>query len=141
MTHDDALTLARMILSAWPRGGITTDVWVEVLEDLQRGPAEAAYRILRDSSEHQPSIAQLKGAYKAQLGTASEPRIDCFVCGGDGWETVHYEVFGLPNQGVKPCRCKAGDTVDKVHRGIVGHNNAELERLGRTPAPTHRIPA
>lgn len=141
MTRNEATALADRIMRTW-KGSISIDIWAEVLEEMHHGAAETAWKTLRDTSEHQPSIAQFRGAYNAQLGTAHEPRIDCEVCGGDGWETVPEVHNGHAYEAVKPCRCRAGDNVRDVHRRIRALNDAELDRLGLrgdtpgTPRPT-----
>lgn len=126
MNREQANTLADRITHTWPRGGISLDTWGEVLEDMHHGPAEAAWRQLRDTQDHQPSIAMFRSTYQAQLGTAHEPHFACDTCGGDGWVSRTYTVLNIEYSGLKPCNCRNGDLVLDVHRRIVAANDAEL---------------
>ena len=141
MNRADALRLADKITRIWPRGAINVDTWTEVLEELDHyAPAEAAVRKLRDNSDTMPSIAALKGGYRAELGTHVE-HVDCPVCGGDGWaSTKPYVVNNHTYEGVTPCRCKAGEAVRDVHRRIIELNDAELRSHGRTPPEADIVP-
>jgi hypothetical protein len=131
MIDVDARNLAERITRSW-RGGIGTEIWYEVLTELVHGPAESAFKSLRDNEEHQPSIAKFRATYRAQFGTAREEKTACGLCGGDGWETV---VVGPTefDTVVAPCRCPNGRNVEDVHRRIVAANLAELDRIGRRP--------
>lgn len=127
MIRTEANHLADRVTRMWPRGGITVEIWAEVLEEMYYAPAEAALRKLRDSVDVMPSIAQYKSAYNAQLGTAREDRVSCSNCGGDGWQTVkQYEVNGRMYDGVKPCTCRNRNATRDVHRRILDLNTAEL---------------
>lgn len=129
MNDVDARNLAERMTRSW-RGGIGTEVWYEILLELVHAPAEGALKTLRDSEEHQPSIAKFRATYRAQFGTAREDKVECNLCGSDGWETV---VIGPTDfdTALRPCRCPNGRQVEDVHRRIVNHNDAELDRLGR----------
>lgn len=129
MNRTDALNLAERIHRGWPRSHIDLDTWAEVLEDLDHGPAESALRTLRDSEEHQPSVAKFRATYRAQFGTAREEKTDCNRCGGDGWETFQDGPTEF-DTAMRPCRCPNGRRVEDVHRRIVAANDAEFDRLG-----------
>lgn len=128
MNDTDARNLAERITRSW-RGGIGTEIWHEIMLELDHGPAENALRTLRDSEEHQPSVARFRATYRAQFGTAHEAKVACNVCGGDGWETF---VTGPTefNTAMRPCRCPNGRRVEDVHHRIVAANDAEFDRLG-----------
>ena len=141
MIRDEALALADKIARLWPRGSITLDTWTEVLEELFYGPAEAALRKLRDTSDNMPTIAGFRTAYGSEIGTATV-HVDCSKCGGDGWQTVrNYEVNGRIYNGVKPCTCRNAENTRDVHKRIYDLNNAELRSHGRTPTDAVGKPA
>lgn len=131
MNDHDARNLAERITRSW-RGGIGTDVWYEILQDLDHGPAEQAFRTLRDSEEHQPSVAKFRSTFRAQYGTAREEKVACSTCGGDGWASINVGPTEF-DFALKPCTCANGHSVEDVHRRIVAANDNELSRLGRTP--------
>jgi hypothetical protein len=131
----EASQLADKICHTWPKGLIEMDTWCEALEELMPAPADAALRNLRNTSDTMPSIAAFRAAYKSLIGTAHTPRIECQTCGGDGWQSCSFEALGRTYDGVKPCRCRAGDDNRDVHRRIIEENDKQLRALGRTPPP------
>lgn len=139
MNDIDARNLAERITRSW-RGGIGTEIWYEICLELVHGPAESALKSLRDSEEHQPSVAKFRATYRAQFGTAREEKSMCDVCGSDGWETVIVGPTEFDTV-TQPCRCPNGRRVEDVHRRIVAANDAEFDRLGRsTPDDSVRRP-
>lgn len=130
MNRQDAVNLAERMRRTWPKTHLDLDTWAEVLEELEHGPAEGALKTLRDSEETAPSFARFRATYRAQFGTARDDKVACDRCVGDGWETIKIGPTDF-DTALRPCRCPNGRQVEDVHRRIVNHNDAELDRLGR----------
>lgn len=128
MNPVDAEALALRIAQTW-RAGPTQAVWLDVLAELDQPRAEVAYRQLRNSADHAPSIAAFLAAYRA-LHTERHDLdgVHCDRCGGSGEVTVYEQHGAYTYSAVGPCNCAAGVQRAPVLAGIVRHNDLELDR-------------
>jgi hypothetical protein len=112
MTSDDAARLVNLIVATWPTGP-KAYVWTQTLAELDNGPANQAYRDLRDTAER-ITIAAYQDRYRRHANTSRSqrraPSEHCPHCRGCGYEDgpPEYEtVNGEPHAytTLVPCRC------------------------------------
>lgn len=138
MNTDEANEIATQIARIWPNDRINTSAWIEPLQRLEPGPARRTVRDLRDTSDKAPTIAAFIRRHR-ELNHVTGPathRIECDICGGNGWETITVQRpnYPIPTTGVIPCRCTNGRTIEASHAGII----ADIERAIPEPNFRHR---
>ena len=142
MTPQQAEALGSLMARSWSRGP-TPDVWADVFADLHHGPAEAAYRRLRDTSEQPPTVATFRAAYAALIGTARGDGPECDACADTGWVTdTHHPAHWPGRPGTipvlltddgpdrdpcicnvaRPCRCRQGQQRAQQWRTTTNHD-------------------
>lgn len=136
MTGDQCAQVVNLLISSFPAGP-KGNAWTDAINGLHHGPAQAAARELRDTTDR-VSVAQFHAIYRRHLDNARAQRVAqqgappvCQQCDGAGWVEApdhmrHSAACVSPDtcgcHAVVPCRCSTGMARRDVHARIVEAN-------------------